>query len=108
MYAVNTRFRFRTAVSDNFRQAIEQVVRDQLGRAPGFRCFYAVAVSEHELVTFHVWENQSAAQQGLHLVGDWIREHLEPALKTALERRAGEVVICLPAPRSEQPEPGGS
>ncbi|SRR5216684_7090599 len=95
MYAVNTRFRFRTAVSDSFRQAIEQVVRDQLARAPGFRCFYAVAVSDRELVTFHVWKNQAAAQQGLHLVGDWISEHLEPELKTAIERCSGEIVICL-------------
>jgi hypothetical protein len=55
----------------------------------------AVAVSERELVTFHVWENQAAAQHGLQLVGDWIREHLEPELKTALERRSGEIVICL-------------
>ncbi len=96
MYAVNTRFRFRTGVSDAFRQDIERLVVDQLATAPGFQRFYAVAASDRELVTFHVWDSQQAAQDGLHLVGDWIREHIEPELATALERRAGDVIICLP------------
>jgi len=93
MYAVNTRFRFRAALSDGFRKELEQVVVDHLAKAPGFHDFYALAASERELVTFHLWESQADAQHGLHLVGDWIREHLEPNLTRALERSAGEVLI---------------
>ena len=96
MYAVNTRFRFRTALSDGFRKELEQVVVDHLAKAPGFHEFYAVAASEREIVTFHLWDSQADAQRGLHLVGDWIREHLEPNLTRALERSAGEVLIRVP------------
>src|SRR5215207_4152883 len=96
MYAVNTRFRFRAALSDGLRKELEQVVVDQLAKAPGFYNFYAVAASERELVTFHLWESQAAAQYGLHLVGDWIREHIEPNLTRGLERSASEVLIRVP------------
>jgi hypothetical protein len=43
--------------------------------------------------------NPTAAQHGLQLVGDWIREHLDPELKAALERRSGEIMICMAEPR---------
>jgi hypothetical protein len=93
MYAVNTRFRFGVPVSDDFRAELEQVVATRLAAAPGFRDFYAVAATDRELVTFHVWDDQGAAQAGLHMVGEWIRERIEPNLARALERSAGEVVI---------------
>jgi hypothetical protein len=95
VYAVNTRFRFRAAVSDAFRRELEQVVSDQLAHVPGFRGFYAVSASERELVTFHVWDSQDAAQNGLNLVGDWIRDRIEPDLTRALERSAGEILIHI-------------
>lgn len=96
MYAVNTRFRFRTPVSDAFRQQVARLVTDELTTAPGFRSFYAVAASDRELVTFHVWESQAHAQEGLYRVGEWVRQYIEPELTSALERSAGEIVICVP------------
>lgn len=96
MYAVVTRYRFHLPLTEAQRHLIDtDVLEGTFQQTPGFQVFYAVQVSEHELMAISLWDNEGAANNALQRAAPALHRILGNVMAGQAERTQGEVVVQM-------------
>lgn len=94
MYGMNTHWQFREPLTEAFRQSLEQNLVQPAAAAPGFHAYYALTLTDREVVSWQVWETQADAERFLQHVAPWIQQNVSPLLTSPPQRIAAEIAIA--------------
>ena len=94
MHVTFARFRFKTSPeSGDLKRRVEGFVEEVLAPAPGFREYYAVAVSEIEAFSVAVWETREDFERARDRVVAVTQQIVGADLAGLPERASGEVIV---------------
>lgn len=97
MYARVSRYRVK---SDKVTAGIDRVVSEfypLFAGATGFRAYYIVKITDDELVSFTLWDDQTSAEENLARASQYVGERLAGLVEETLQSGSGEVVLARAA-----------